>query len=221
MVNKLKLMAKYKLLVNGLGLDGSAHVLTDAEVQTILSHKEKEGHKTLDEMYMDLPEILEDYDHYMTNYWVTTTAIGSESLHFVLVSENDEVVWDAKSEELDRFMDKFEYPDNEDEHEKEIDAFPHEGKENILLVYETIKGTMFGFDIESDEEPKPTDFAVNFQTMETPDYEESLVSKMFFKGQELERNYDEETYRGKNLTVELFTMDDIDSDDDWDEDEEE
>ena len=221
MVNKLNLMAKYKLLVNGLGLDGSAHVLTDAEVQTILSHKEKEGHKTLDEMYMDLPEILEDYDHYMTNYWVTTTAIGSESLHFVLVSENDEVVWDAKSEELDRFMDKFKYPDNEDEHEKEIDAFPHEGKENILLVYETIKGTMFGFDIESDEEPKPTDFAVNFQTMETPDYEESLVSKMFFKGQELERNYDEETYRGKNLTVELFTMDDIDSNDDWDEDEEE
>ena len=172
-------------------------------------------------MYMDLPEILEDYDHYMTNYWVTTTAIGSESLHFVLVSENDEVVWDAKSEELDRFMDKFKYPDNEDEHEKEIDAFPHEGKENILLVYETIKGTMFGFDIESDEEPKPTDFAVNFQTMETPDYEESLVSKMFFKGQEMERNYDEETYRGKNLTVELFTMDDIDSDNDWDEDEEE
>ena len=214
-------MAKYKLLVNGLGLDGSAHVLTDAEVQTILSHKEKEGHKTLDQMYMDLPEILEDYDHYMTNYWVTTTAIGSESLHFVLVSENDEVVWDSKSEELDRFMDKFKYPDNEDEHEKEIDAFPHEGKENILLVYETIKGTMFGFDIESDEEPKPTDFAVNFQTMETPDYEESLVSKMFFKGQELERNYDEETYRGKNLTVELFTMDDIDSDNDWDEDEEE
>jgi hypothetical protein len=220
-VNKIKLMAKYKLLVNGLGLDGSAHVLTDAEVQTILSYKEKEGHKTLDEMYMDLPEILEDYDHYMTNYWVTTTAIGSESLHFVLVSENDEVVWDVKPEELDRFMDNFEYPNSADEHEKEIDAFPHEGKENILLVYETIKGTMFGFDIESDEEPKPTDFAVNFQTMETPDYEESLVSKMFFKGQELERNYDEETYRGKNLTVELFTMDDIDSDDDWDEDEEE
>ena len=214
-------MAKYKLLVNGLGLDGSAHVLTDAEVQTILSYKEKEGHKTLDEMYMDLPEILEDYDHYMTNYWVTTTAIGSESLHFVLVNENDEVVWDAKSEEFDRFMENFEYPDSADEHEKEIDAFPHEGKENILLVYETIKGTMFGFDIESDEEPKPTDFAVNFQTMETPEYEESLVSKMFFKGKELERNYDEETYRGKNLTVELFTMDDIDSDDDWDEDEEE
>jgi hypothetical protein len=214
-------MAKYKLLVNGYGLDGSAHTLTDEEVQTILSFKEKEGHKTLDEMYMDLPEILEDYDHYMTNYWVTTTAIDSERLHFVLVDEQENVVWDVKQDEMDRFMENFEYPENADEHIKEIDAYPHEGKENILLVYETVRGTMFGFDIESDEQPKPSDFAVTGQSMETPNYEEQLIDKVFFKGQEMERNYDEETYRGKSLTVELFTMDDLDNDDDWDDDDSE
>ena len=214
-------MAKYQLLVNGYGLDGSAHTLTDEEVQTILSFKEKEGHKTLDEMYMDLPEILEDYDHYMTNYWVTTTAIDSERLHFVLVDEQENVVWDVKQDEMDRFMENFEYPENADDHIKEIDAYPHEGKENILLVYETVKGTMFGFNIESDEQPKPSDFAVTGQSMETPNYEEQLIDKVFFKGQELERNYDEEHFLGKSLTVELFTMDDLDSDDDWDDDEEE
>jgi hypothetical protein len=214
-------MAKYQLLVNGYGLDGSAHTLTDEEVQTILSFKEKEGHKTLDEMYMDLPEILEDYDHYMTNYWVTTTAIDSERPHFVLVDEQENVVWDVKQDEMDRFMENFEYPENADDHIKEIDAYPHEGKENILLVYETVKGTMFGFNIESDEQPKPSDFAVTGQSMETPNYEEQLIDKVFFKGQELERNYDEEHFWGKSLTVELFTMDDLDSDDDWDDDEEE
>jgi len=202
---------KYKLLVNGLGLDGSAHVLTDDEVQKILSFKKKEGYKKLDEMYWDLPKILDEYDHYETNYWVTTTALDTESLHFVLVSENDEVVWDAKFEELDFLMEKFEYSEDAEDHIKEIDAYPHEGRENILLVYETIKGTMFGLDFESEEKPKPSDFAVTFQSMETPNYEETLVSKVFFKGQELERNYDEETYRGKNLTIELFTMDDIDN----------
>lgn len=202
---------KYKLLVNGLGLDGSAHVLTDDEVQKILSFKKKEGYKKLDEMYWDLPKILDDYDHYETNYWVTTTALDTESLHFVLVSENDEVVWDAKFEELDFLMEKFEYSEDAEDHIKEIDAYPHEGRENILLVYETIKGTMFGLDFESEEKPNPSDFAVTFQSMETPNFEETLVSKVFFKGQELERNYDEETYRGKNLTIELFTMDDIDN----------
>jgi hypothetical protein len=78
---------------------------------------------------------------------------------------------------------------------------------------------MFGLEFESDEEPKPSDFAVTSQSMETPNYEEALISKVFFKGQELERNYDEENYRGKNLTIELFTMDDIDNED-WGEEEE-
>jgi hypothetical protein len=211
-------MAKYKLLVNGYGLDGSAHTLNDEEVQTILSFKEKEGYQNLSEMYMDLPEILEDYDHYTTNYWVTTTTIATENLHFVLLSENGEVVWDVKLDELDRLMDKFEYPENAEDHDKDINGVPYEGKENILLVYETTKGTMFGFDIESEEEPKATDFAVTIQSMETPKYEEELVSKVFFKGQEMERNYDEENYRGKSLTVELFTMDDLDNEDDWDDD---
>ena len=207
-------MAKYKLLVNGFGIDGSAHSLTDEEVQNILSFKEKEGYQKLNEMYSDLPEILDDYDHYQTNYWVTTTTLDTESLHFVLVSENDEVVWDAKFDELDKLMENFEYPEDAEDHAKEIDAYPHEGRENILLVYETTKGTMFGLEFESDEEPKPSDFAVTSQSMETPNYEEALISKVFFKGQELERNYDEENYRGKNLTIELFTMDDLDSNDD-------
>jgi len=213
-------MAKYKLLVNGLGIDGSAHSLTDEEVQNILSFKEKEGYQKLNEMYLDLPQILDGYDHYETNYWVTTTALDTESLHFVLVSENDEVVWDAKIKELDLTMENFEYSEDAEDHAKEIDAYPYEGRENILLVYETIKGTMFALEFESEEDPKPSDFAVTSQSMETPNYEEALISKVFFKGQELERNYDEENYRGKNLTIELFTMDDIDNDD-WDDDEEE
>jgi hypothetical protein len=211
-------MAKYKLLVNGLGIDGSAHSLTDEEVQNILSFKEKEGYHKLDEMYSDLPVILNDYDHYETNYWVTTTALDTESLHFVLVSENDEVVWDVNVNDLDLTMENFDYPEDAEDHAKEIDGYPHEGRENILLVYETIKGTMFGLEFESDEEPKPSDFAVTSQSMETPNYEEALISKVFFKGQELERNYDEENYRGKNLTIELFTMDDIDNED-WGEEE--
>lgn len=213
-------MAKYKLLVNGYGLDGSAHSLTDEEVQNILSFKEKEGYKKLDEMYFDLPQILDGYDHYDTNYWVTTTALDTESLHFVLVNEDDEVVWDVKFKEMDFLMENFEYPEDAEDHAKEIDAYPYEGRENILLVYETIKGTMFGLEFESEEAPKPSDFAVTFQSMETPNYEEVLISKVFFKGQELERKYDEENYRGKNLTIELFTMDDIDNQD-WDDDEEE
>jgi len=45
--------------------------------------------------------------------------------------------------------------------------------------------------------------------LETPKYEIELVDKLFYKGQLLKREYEYEDYRGKNLTVELFTMEDV------------
>jgi hypothetical protein len=33
--------------------------------------------------------------------------------------------------------------------------------------------------------------------------------------------YEQESYTGKGLTVEIFTMDDLDNDDNWDDDSEE
>ena len=60
-------------------------------------------------------------------------------------------------EELSKtFMDDFEYPEDADDHTKEIDAFPYDEKPNILLVYEEVKGTLVDFTIESEEQPKPT-----------------------------------------------------------------
>jgi hypothetical protein len=75
-------MAKYSLLVNGTGFDGSAHVLTSQDVQKIQDFKEEAGYDGLDEMYSDLPELLENYDHYDTNYWVISTAM----LHLDFIS---------------------------------------------------------------------------------------------------------------------------------------
>jgi hypothetical protein len=216
-------MAKYSLLVNGTGFDGSAHVLTSEEVQKIRDFQKQEEYDGLDEMYSDLPEILENYDHYDTNYWVTSTAMWTPRLHFVLVDENEEVVWDVKPEELSAVNDEtigFTFPEDAEDSSKERDAYPHEGKENILLVYEETKGTMVDFVVETDEVPKPIDFSFTIQTVETPDYELELVDKVFFKGSQLEPVYEKENYTGKGLTVEIFTLEDLNDQDDWDDEEE-
>ena len=105
-------------------------------------------------------------------------------------------------------------------HDKEIDGVPHDEKPNILLVYDTIRGTVMNFPLQTNETPKPSDFAYTTQTMETPEYEEDLLSKMFYKGNELLREYEEEDYTSKGLTVELFTMDEMDNDEEWDDDDE-
>jgi hypothetical protein len=216
-------MAKYSLLVNGTGFDGSAHVLTSEEVQKIRDFQVEAGYDSLEEIYSELPELLDGYDHYDTNYWVKSTAMATPRLHFVLIDENEEVVWDVKPEELSYVNDEtigFTFPDDAEDSSKEIDAYPHEGKENILLVYEETKGTMVDFVVESDEAPNPVDFSFTILSLETPDYELELVDKVFFKGTQLEPVYEQENYTGKGLTVEIFTVDDLDNDD-WDDDEEE
>jgi hypothetical protein len=216
-------MAKYSLLVNGTGFDGSAHVLTSEEVQKIRDFQVEAGYDSLEEIYSELPELLDGYDHYDTNYWVTSTAMATPRLHFVLVDENEEVVWDVKPEELSYVNDEtigFTFPDDAEDSSKEIDAYPHEGKENILLVYEETKGTMVDFVVESDESPNPVDFSFTILSLETPDYELELVDKVFFKGTQLEPVYEQENYTGKGLTIEIFTIDNLDNDE-WDDEEEE
>jgi hypothetical protein len=149
--------------------------------------------------------------------------MATPRLHFVLVDENEEVVWDVKPEELSGVNDEtigFTFPEDAEDRTKEIDAYPHEGKENILLVYEETKGTMVDFVVESDEAPNPIDFSFTVQTLETPDYELELVDKVFFKGTQLEPVYEQENYTGKGLTIEIFTIDILDNDD-WDDEEEE
>jgi hypothetical protein len=207
-------MVKYSLLVNGTGFDGSAHVLTSEEVQKIRDFQVEAGYDSLGELYSDLPELLDGYDHYDTNYWVRSTAMATPRLHFVLVDEDEKIVWDVKPEELSGVNDEtigFKFPEDAEDHIKEIDAYPHEGKENILLVYEETKGTMIDFVVESDEVPKPIDFSFTIQSLETPEYELELVDKVFFKGNQLEPVYEQENYSGKGLTIEIFTMDDLDS----------
>ena len=215
-------MTNYKLLIYGFGIDGSAHVLTSEEVQKIRDFQQEAGYDSLVDLYTELPMLLEGYDHYDTNYWVASTPIATPSFRLVLLDENDEVLWEAKMEELSKtFMDDFEYPEDADDHSKLIDAFPYDEKPNILLVYEEVKGTLVDFTIESEEQPKPLDFAVTIQSMETPKYELELVDKVFFKGSQLEREYDKEHYWGKGMNVELFTLENLDNEDeDWDDEEE-
>ena len=90
-----------------------------------------------------------------------------------------------------------------------LDAYPHDAKPNILLYYQELRGTLVSFTIETDTQPKPTDFALTSRSLETPKYEIELVDKVLYKGQLLKREYQYEDYRGKNLTVELFTMEDV------------
>jgi len=68
-----------------------------------------------------------------------------------------------------------------------LDAYPHDAKPNILLYYQELRGTLVSFTIETDTQPKPTDFALTSRSLETPKYEIELVDKVLYNGQLLKR----------------------------------
>ncbi len=207
-------MAKYKLLVNGFGMEASAHNLTSEEVEIILNAKEEGNHEELNEMYSMIPDLIENYDHYDTNWWVASRPYVNDRLMFVLIDENGNVIWEKGWEELTDvydLQDKYGEIPNLEEVGQVIDAYPHEGHENILCVIEDVKGTICDYYIESDEVPKFEDFGFTAQSLESPIFDYEVMDKMFYKNQELEKDFDDEWVTGKSLEINLFTLDDLES----------
>jgi hypothetical protein len=214
---------KYRLIMSGTCFEGSAHILTDNEVIKIHEFKTKNSFESLVDMHSELSSILGEENYVPdthTNYWMNSTAIKDSRLNFKLLNENDNNIWESKEicdleetpwvdlvpyEQLDApTLAAYTASGN-----AELDAYPHDAKPNILLYYQELRGTLVSFTIETDTQPKPTDFAHTSRCLETPKYEIELVDKVFYKGQLLKREYEYEDYRGKNLTVELFTMKDV------------
>jgi len=218
-------MAKYKLLVLGWGMEGLAHDLTPSEVEKLRSHKETMGYEEFNQMYAELPDLLDDFDHSLPNWWMASRAYVNDALRFVLKDENDTVLWEKKWGELGNLYDLFEkytLPENFEDYSEMLDAYPHNEHENILCIIEDVKGTLNNYNIESDEVPTPEDFGFNSICIESPIFDYEVVNKVFFKNQELEKDYDDEWVNGKSLDVYVFTLEDVENgvyDEDFDEEE--
>ena len=207
-------MTKYKLLVNGFGMEASAHNLTSEEVEIILNAKDEGNHEELSEMYSMIPDLIENYDHYDTNWWVASRPYVNDRLMFVLTDEDGNVIWEKGWQELSDIydlQDKYGEVPNLEEVGQVIDAYPHKGHENILCLIEDVKGTLCNYHIESDEVPKFEDFGFTSQSLESPIFDYEVMDKMFYKNQELEKDFDDEWVTGKSLEIYLFTLDDLES----------
>jgi|GEM_PF-2278370 hypothetical protein len=212
-------MKTYKLTIQGMTFEGSAHKLTDEEVQKLVVFKEDNSIQDWPQLYGELPRLLDGYDPYATNWWHASRPFLDDTLHFVLRDDADEGVWDKKLDELSDLYDladKYNLPDGFEDIKEPLDAVPYAGQENILLSYEMLKGTFASYTIESDETPEPKDFAIVRSSIETPKYELELVEKLFYKNQELEAEFNDGWLRGKELVVEVFTSELLPSDEEND-----
>ena len=197
-------MVKYQLKVYGWELNASAQSITDQQVQDIQEYQEENGYEDLSEMAWDLETIVEGYEPFNTNMWVIDKPSDNDGLSFIIADENGENISTFK---LDEMTDHYEI----DENYESIDyhGYPSEGEnENVLLFMEENKGMVYGFTFESEEVPTPKDFSYIPGTIGTDYMDYDFVDKVFFKGNELEVDYDFQETNGKGVTVQLFTIND-------------
>ena len=198
-------MAKYKVRLHGWELNASAHSLTNEQVEDLKEYQEENGNEDLSEIAWEIETVVEEYEPFNTNMWVIDVPMDNDKLTFILEGEDGEEVTTFK---LDDMTDHYEIDEDYDSDSR--NGYPEEGgDENILLFLEENKGIVYGFNLESEEVPTAKDFSYVRGSIDTPDGEWDFVDKVFFKGTELEVDFDFQETRGKALTVQLWTLKDV------------
>jgi hypothetical protein len=195
-------MGKYQLKVHGWELNASAHSLTNDQVEDLKEYQEENGHDDLSEMAWEIETVVDEYEPFSTNMWVIDVPMENDRLSFILEDENGQEV---STFSLDDMTDHYEVVEDYDS--KDYNGYPEEGgDENILLFLEENKGIVYSFNFESEEVPTAKDFSYIRGSIDTPEGDWDFVDKVFFKGTELEVDFDSQDTRGKALTVQLWTL---------------
>lgn len=198
-------MKKYQLKVYGWDLNASAHSLTNQQVQVIKEYQEENECDDLSEVAWELDSIIEGYEPFDTNMWVINKPFFSDKLIFTITDENDEEITEFSLSDITNHVEI-----DEDSEGENYQGYPLENKnENILLFIEENKGLICGYNFESEEVPTPKDFSYLVGSIDTPEGDWDLIDKVFFKGTELEINFDYQNTSGKGLTVQLWTLNNI------------
>jgi hypothetical protein len=196
---------RYTLKIYGWEMDAVGKSLTNEQVSEIKQLMEENGYDELWEARYDLENDL-GIDIWDGNLFHISKAFDNGTITFVLHDEEGKEILQFEPDEM---MDLEELI--EDYYEKNgfeiYNAIPNEdGSNNVYLSVDENKGGLYGMTFESDEVPTPKDFTYTVGNIETPDGDWDFISKILFKGKELEVT-DWLDNSGKASTVVIFTSD--------------
>lgn len=201
---------KYTLEMYGWEVEATGHSLTDEQVKEIQDLMETNG---VDELWevrddIELEGIVDDL--YNPDLYHTSRALDNNGLWFSLKDENDKEVLSFEPSDMEDIYEMLGDSADDIPYEGYL-AIPGEGDNknvnNILAIFDEFKGGIAEFEeFESDEVPTAKDFCLQHGDIATPDGDWDFISKVFYKGKELEV-YDHLDNRGKASTVEIYRKD--------------
>ena len=203
-------MTKYKLEMYGWEVEATGHSLTDEQVKQIQDLMETNGYSELWESRNDLEEegIIDDL--YNPDLFHVSRGLDNSGLWFSLKDDKDNEVLRFEPSDMKDIYEMLGDSADDIPYEGYL-AIPGEGKneniDNILVVIDENKGGICEYEMfESDELPTAKDFCVQHGDIATPDGDWDFISKVFYKGKDLEV-YNHLDNRGKASTIEIYTRD--------------
>jgi hypothetical protein len=204
-------MGKYKLEMYGWEVEATGHSLTDEQVKQIQDLMETNGYSELWEVRNDIEEegIIDDL--FNPDLYHVSRGLDNGALWFSLKDEKDVEVLRFDLKEMGDFYETLGDAADDVPYEGYL-AIPGEGErsevDNILAIFDENKGGIAEYEpFESDTQPTPNDFCYQNGDIGTPDGDWDFISKIYFKGKELEV-YDHLDNRGKAATVEIYRKND-------------
>ncbi|MDA9016560.1 hypothetical protein N9H63_01110 [bacterium] len=201
---------KYKLEMYGWEVEATGHSLTDEQVKSIQDLMETNGADELWEVRHDIEmEGIVD-DLYNPDLYHVSRGLDNSGLWFSLKDDKDNEVLSFEPSDMEDIYEMLGDSADDIPYEGYL-AIPGEGDksevDNILAIFDENKGGICDFEMfESDEVPTAKDFCVQHGDIGTPDGDWDFISKVFYKGKELEV-YDHLDNRGKAATVEIYRKD--------------
>lgn len=176
---------KYQLRALGYCVEVTAHKLSKKESKEAQDWCESEGCPP-DEIMGSLEVALGGYDCYSTNLWQSGMVPVLGSVRLVLTDSNENEIFTIK-EPLQ--MKRTVTPGTN----RRVDR----ANEDTLVYFEESKGLVASWVIMSNLTPSASDFSLSTDKL-VIDYDETeFITGVHFKGEELERDDDEEDVRGK------------------------
>ena len=175
-------MAKYKVELYGWELEANCFSLNERQTTIMDEYIEENGGDCLSKMGFDIEEML-DIDMFDSDVFNISKPFYYDNMTFIVFDENDEEVIQFNTSEISFLEDILgnDYVDTEC-----IIAMPDILKKNLLLITHESKGGIYYFYVESNETPKPEDFSVMGNVIETPDGEYDIVEDVYYKGNKIE-----------------------------------
>jgi hypothetical protein len=180
----------YELRALGWCGEFTAHKIKESDAEIIRQHAIKNGEE-YDNIGGSLEGILADYDCYNTNLWQTGMLPFPHSSSFALYDKNNKEIFCIEKLEGGPKLPQLNYVD-----EPEYEATT--GPDNILVFCEECKGTPAIWLVESDTVPSPTDFTFKICKVRIEGDDTDYVDSVYYKGRELDRDWDNEFTRGKS-----------------------